>query len=215
MKATQKISLLAAVAAVALCGGSAYAASPKASIAKHVVLIGVDGFGARWIPWDKMPNLRALRDGGLYATGRDSYPTSSAINWATAFFGTVVEVHGYRNWNSAKPDIPPPPAALEGGRLPCVFSEIRRQDPAAYTLADITVTLTNRGLFPAEWLDIHAEAAPGDIAVYSLTGEGSDIPARDTAQVNLKLVTTAMPDAVRDITIQYHIHGMQRTITVR
>ena len=133
MKTTQKISLLAAVAAVALCGGSAYADSPKAPIAKHVVLIGVDGFGARWIPWDKMPNLRALRDGGLYATGRDSYPTSSAINWATAFFGTVVEVHGYRNWNSAKPDIPPPPAALEGGRLPCVFSEIRRQDPSAYT----------------------------------------------------------------------------------
>ena len=91
MKTTQKISLLAAVAAVALCGGSAYADSPKAPIAKHVVLIGVDGFGARWIPWDKMPNLKALRDGGLYATGRDSYPTSSAINWATAFFGTVVD----------------------------------------------------------------------------------------------------------------------------
>ena len=99
------------------------------------------------------------------------------------------------------------PQTFEGARLD--------EDPAAYTLADVTVTLTNRGLFPAEWLDIHAEAAPGDIAVYSLTGEGSDIPARDTAQVNLKLVTTAMPDAVRDITIQYHIHGMQRKITVR
>ena len=128
MKATQKISLLAAVAAVALCCGSACADSPKAPIAKHVVLIGVDGFGARWIPWDKMPNLRALRDGGLYATGRDSYPTSSAINWATAFFGTVVEVHGYRNWNSAKPDIPPPPAALEGGRQVAVC--LQRDPPA-------------------------------------------------------------------------------------
>ena len=126
------------LAAVALCGcvcdGSGKsAASPKEPIAKHVVLIGVDGFGARWIPWDRMPNLKALRDGGLYAVGRDSFPTSSAINWATALFGTVVEVHGYRNWNSAKPDVPPPPAALEGGRLPCVFSEVRRQDPSAYT----------------------------------------------------------------------------------
>ena len=92
VKPIQKISLLAAVAAVALCGGcvcgndcgrsGTSADSPKAPIAKHVVLIGVDGFGARWIPWDKMPNLKALRDGGLYATGRDSYPTSSAINWA-------------------------------------------------------------------------------------------------------------------------------------
>ena len=59
MKTTQKISLLAAVAAVALCGGSACADSPKAPIAKHVVLIGVDGFGARWIPWDKMPTMAA------------------------------------------------------------------------------------------------------------------------------------------------------------
>ena len=98
---------------------------------------------------------------------------------------------------------------------PQLFSEGLPEDPAACRLEDVTITLSNRGLFPAEWLDIHAEAAPGDIAVYSLTGEGSDIPARDTAQVNLKLVTTAMPDAVRDITIQYHIHGMQRTITVR
>ena len=105
---------------------------------------------------------------------------------------------------------------LESGSAPQAFADQKLGDDAArYTLVDVNLRLTNRGLFPAEWLDIRAEAAPGDIAVYSLTGEGSDIPARDTAQVNLKLVTTAMPDAVRDITIQYHIHGMQRTITVR
>ena len=105
---------------------------------------------------------------------------------------------------------------VTGGAAPQVLGgSALSEDPSPYMLIDINVTLTNRGLFPAEWLDIHAEAAPGDIAVSSLTGEGSDIPARDTAQVNLKLVTTAMPDALRDITIQYHIHGMQRTITVR
>ena len=131
--------LLCAVA-VALCGCvcEMSCGCGKAPIAKHVVLIGVDGFGSRWIPWDKMPNLKALRDGGLYASGRNSFPTSSAINWATAFYGTVVEVHGYRNWNSQKPDVPPPPAALQDGRLPCVFSEIRRQDPSAYTASLFT-----------------------------------------------------------------------------
>ena len=110
----------------------------KVPIAKHVVLIGVDGFGARWIPWAKMPNLSNLRRDGLYAVARNSYPTSSAINWATIFYGTVVEIHGYRNWNSAKPDVPPPAAALDGGRLPCIFSEIRRQDPTAYTATHYT-----------------------------------------------------------------------------
>ena len=143
---TIRLLAVAAVFAVAGCtlGGSRSVAAEDGTkpvppvlastpIAKHVVLIGVDGFGARWIPWEKMPNLSQLRRDGLYATGRDGYPTSSAINWATAFYGTVVEVHGYRNWNSAKPDVPPPPAALESGRLPCIFSEIRRQDSSAYT----------------------------------------------------------------------------------
>ena len=119
------------------CGEGCKGAA-NAPLAKHVVLIGVDGFGAHWIPWDKMPNLKALRDSGLYAVARDTYPTSSAINWATAFFGTVTEVHGYRNWNSEKPDVPPPTAALCDGRLPCVFSEIRRQDPSAYTASFYT-----------------------------------------------------------------------------
>ena len=137
---TRGMFYLAVAAAVALCGCvcDKSCGCGKAPIAKHVVLIGVDGFGARWIPWDKMPNLRALRDGGLYAVGRDTFPTSSAINWATAFYGTITEVHGYRNWNSQKPDVQPPPAALQDGRLPCVFSEIRRQDPSAYTASLFT-----------------------------------------------------------------------------
>ena len=82
-------------------------------------------------------------------------------------------------------------------------------------LVDITIDLYNRGLFAAEWLDIRTDGVPGDIAVYSLTGEGSDIEARGTGQVNLKLVTTAAPDAPRACTIQYYIYGMKRTITVR
>ena len=88
-------------------------------------------------------------------------------------------------------------------------------DPGRYTLVDITIDLYNRGLFAAEWLDIRTDGVPGDIAVYSLTGEGSDIEARGTGQVNLKLVTTAAPDAPRACTIQYYIYGMKRTITVR
>ena len=107
-------------------------------------------------------------------------------------------------------------ALLDSGSAPQILGgEDVSEDPDAYTLADITVTLTNRGLFPAEWLHISAVAAPGDIAVYALTGEGSDVAARDSRQVNLKLISTARPDAERDIKIEYYVHGMKREITVR
>ena len=107
-------------------------------------------------------------------------------------------------------------ALLDSGSAPQVLGEEGlRADPEGYTLVDVTVTLTNRGLFPAEWLDISAVAAPGDIAVYAITGEGSDIAARDRGQMNLKLITTARADAEREYRIQYYVHGMKRGITVR
>ena len=40
---------------------------------------------------------------------------------------------------------------LDSGSAPQILgSEAVSEDPAAYTLVDISVTLTNRGLFPAE-----------------------------------------------------------------
>ena len=103
-------------------------------MAKRIVWVGVDGFGAQWIPWDVMPNLTKLKGEGLFAVGRDCFPTSSGINWATAMFGTVVEIHGYRNWNSKKPDVPAF-EVTDRGIPPCIFHEIKRQDPSAYTVS--------------------------------------------------------------------------------
>lgn len=105
---------------------------------------------------------------------------------------------------------------VTGGTAPQVLGgSALSEDPSPYTLMDINVTLTNRGLFPAEWLHITVEGAPGDIAVYAITGEGSDVAPRDSATINLKLVTTAAADAPRRIVIQYYVHGMKREITVR
>ena len=58
------------------------------------------------------------------------------------------------------------------------------------------------------------DAQPGDIAVYSLTGEGSDVPARGTGQVNLKLITTAKDVDGRGVALEYYVHGMKRTLIV-
>ena len=107
-------------------------------------------------------------------------------------------------------------SVLEGGAAPQVLGGGGlSEDPSPYTLVDINVTLTNRGLFPAEWLHISMEGAPGDIAVYAITGEGGDVAPRDSATVNLKPVTTASADTPRSIVIQYYVHGMKREITVR
>ena len=131
-----RLMLVAGIAAALCCGCQTKHCSTGGTggVAKHVVLIGVDGMGAQYIPWAKMPNLSKLRKEGHYAVGRNSFPTSSGINWATVMFGTVVEIHGYRNWNSRKPDVP----AIEvtdKGIPPCIFHEIKRQDPSAYTVS--------------------------------------------------------------------------------
>ena len=97
---------------------------------------------------------------------------------------------------------------------PQLFSEALPEDPADCRLEDVTITLANRGLFPAEWISVNVDGAPGDIAVYSLTGEGGDIDARGSGQVNLKLITAGAPDAPRRYGIEYYIYGMKRTIRV-
>jgi len=129
----KNVVFVAVMVAVA-CGCGSVRPGTDAAQVEHVVLVGIDGLGARWIPWEKMPNLSKLRSEGLYAVGRCSFPTSSGINWATAMFGTVVELHGYREWNSRRPDV----SAFEvtdRGIPPCIFHEIRRQDPSACTVS--------------------------------------------------------------------------------
>lgn len=100
---------------------------------RRVVIIGVDGLGSRWVPWNDMPALSRLRDEGLYAVGRCSFPTSSGINWPSIFTGTMAELHGFRN-NSGKPAFDPW-EKTENGIPSCVFSEVRRQRPDAWTVS--------------------------------------------------------------------------------
>ncbi len=129
-----KKAILLPVLAVAICGCLTECPCQNRAVAKHVVLVGVDGLGAQWIPWDKMPVLSQLRKDGLYAVGRCNFPTASAINWASVMFGTVVEIHGYRRWNSQKPDVPAF-EVTDKGIPPCLIHEIKKQDPSAYTVS--------------------------------------------------------------------------------
>ena len=101
---------------------------------------------------------------------------------------------------------------LDSHSAPQQFGEISN-DPGLYTLMDVTVSLANHGVFAAEWIDAAVTPANGDVAVYSLTGEGSDVPARSVSQINLKIITTN-PAAPRSIRLTYYVHGMLRTIDV-
>ena len=106
-------------------------------------------------------------------------------------------------------------AVLDNQSAPQSFSTDPLGDIDDYRLVDINLSLSNRGIFAAEWLNIELKAVNGDVAVYSLSGNGEDVPARGGAQANLKLITRAPIDAGREISIQYYIYGISRTITVR
>lgn len=106
-------------------------------------------------------------------------------------------------------------SVLESDTAPQTFSTDPLGDASAYSLVDINISLTNRGIFDAEWLNVQLEGVSGDVAVYSLTGDGADVPARSAAQVNLKLLTRLPSNTPRQITIQYYVYGISRTITVQ
>ena len=97
---------------------------------------------------------------------------------------------------------------------PQTFTSDPIENPENYSLLDVNITLANRGIFPAEWLNITVHGASGDVAVYSLTGQGSDVPARSASAVNFKLITRASASVPRSATIQYYVFGLSRHINV-
>ena len=101
---------------------------------------------------------------------------------------------------------------ISSDAAPQVFSHDPLDNASNYTLLDVNLTLTNRGIFDAEWVHLELTGANGDVAVYSLSGEGSDIAARSTGQMNLKLITRAGAQAPRTISLQYYVYGISRTV---
>ena len=120
---------------------AANAAQPKKAAtttnpqrAGHVLLIGIDGWGAYSVPKaHDIPNLRKLMDEGCYTLKkRCVLKSESAINWASMFNGAPTEMHGYTNWNSRVPEIPS--AAVGNHNIyPTIYSIIREQMPKAET----------------------------------------------------------------------------------
>lgn len=99
--------------------------------AKHVVLIGLDGWGAYSVEKAEMPNVKKLMADGSYTLKKRSVlPSSSAVNWASMFMGAGPELHGYTEWGSQVPELPSR-VVDEDGIFPTVFGLLHRADPKA------------------------------------------------------------------------------------
>ena len=99
--------------------------------AKHVVLIGLDGWGAYSVPKADMPCVKKLMQEGAYTLEkRSALPSSSAINWASMFMGAGPELHGYTQWGSKTPELPSR-VLNEHGIFPTIFQLLRDVDPEA------------------------------------------------------------------------------------
>ena len=112
----------------ALSTNNTYASSRNA---KHVILIGLDGWGAYSVLKAEMPNVKKLmKDGSYTLKKRSVLPSSSAINWASMFMGAGPELHGYTEWYSKTPELSSR-EINKNGIFPTVFSLLHESDPKA------------------------------------------------------------------------------------
>lgn len=103
-------------------------------LAKHVILIGLDGWAAHNFEHaHDIPNLTYLMENGSYTMHKRSViPSSSGVNWASMFMGAGPEVHGYTTWNSKTPEVPSMLTNAHG-IFPTIFSLVRQYYPEAET----------------------------------------------------------------------------------
>ena len=99
--------------------------------ARHVVVIGLDGWGSYSVEKAEMPHVKQLmKDGAYTLTKRSVLPSSSAVNWASMFMGAGPELHGYTEWGSKVPELPSR-TVDEDGIFPTVFGLLHRAAPEA------------------------------------------------------------------------------------
>lgn len=159
----KKLNLVLVVVLAVLTLNS-FAKAPGVKGVKHVVLIGLDGWGAYSVPKANMPNVKSLMEKGSYTLeSRSILPSSSAPNWAAMFMGVGPELHGYTTWGSETPEIPSR-VILKNGIFPTVFQVVRDARPDAEI-----------GVF-SEWLGIKYLIDTLSVSVYQNTPDYNKYP---------------------------------------
>lgn len=125
MKKQFNLLLLAICIALTACSST----QENKPIAKHVVMIGLDGFGAYAYHKADMPNLKKLASEGSWSVNtRSVLPSSSAVNWASILMSSTPTQHGYTEWGSQTPEIPSS-VISQYGKYPSIYTLIKEQQP--------------------------------------------------------------------------------------
>ena len=151
----KRFTFLSIIIILVSCAGSQKAISQEQNdpLAKQIILIGVDGFGAYAFEKAQIPNIRNMMKNGSYSLqARSVLPSSSAVNWASMLMGSGPELHGFTEWDSREPELPSAKIG-KSGIYPTIFSLIDTQLPKAkkgaiYTWGGI------RDLFERELVDL-------------------------------------------------------------
>lgn len=109
-----------------------FAASAE-PLARHVVVIGVDGLSPVGIQQTDTPHIDQLVQRGAHTwKARAVMPTSSSPNWASMISGAGPEQHGVTSnkWQLDNYTIEPTVRG-PGGMFPTIFSVLREQRPEA------------------------------------------------------------------------------------
>ena len=101
--------------------------------AGHVVVIGIDGFGAQAIRDNPVPAIRALMASGSWTLrARGVMPTVSSPNWASMIMGAGPEQHGVlsNEWQPDRFEFSPVCRGM-AATFPTIFGLMRQQHPAS------------------------------------------------------------------------------------
>lgn len=124
---------------IMMAKGPSVRAQTGLPIARHVVVIGVDGMSPAGMRAAHTPVMDSLLRSSAYTFDAQAVlPTSSGPNWASMLMGAGPDDHGIRD-NGWRPDSVKSPLPCEGldgkgrpsGIWPTVFGELRRQRPKA------------------------------------------------------------------------------------
>jgi predicted AlkP superfamily phosphohydrolase/phosphomutase len=119
MKSAASLSLAAALAVTASCGGT-----PAGARAKQVIVLGVDGMDPVFVErnWSALPNLAKLRQQGKFQRLKTTTPPQSPVAWSTFITGMDPDAHGIFDFVHRDPATLAP------------FSSMSRTDPPRFEL---------------------------------------------------------------------------------
>ena len=172
-----------------LCLIAATEADAAKKKAKHVVMIGIDGWAAeavRKIPASDLPNIHYLMDNGSWTLAKRSVmPSASAINWSLMNDAAPTEMHGFDKWNSLKGTIPST-SDNGNGIPPTIFTILRQQRPSAEIGC----------VYDWDCIGILADTLALDYNYFIKTYRGKEtmIPTEEYTKIATEYIKTKKPD---------------------